>query len=129
MSSDARWLDNLDRANRELTSFLATPIIDARDRAGIIQAFEFTLELFWKTMQKLAPAHSLSATTPRAALQVGLRLGLIPLAHEETWARMLRDRNLTSHTYNESLAVEICQRIAADYQPRFHETLVAMHAL
>jgi hypothetical protein len=35
------------------------PIENDRDRAGIIQAFEFTFEQSWKSVQKLAAAQDL----------------------------------------------------------------------
>jgi nucleotidyltransferase substrate binding protein (TIGR01987 family) len=121
-------LENLERAHRQLCKFLSSPIEDERDRAGVVQAFEFTFELFWKTMQKLAAKQSLPAASPRAALQAGLGMALISLEKQETWAAMLRDRNLTSHTYNEDLANEIFHRIVGQYVACFAETLEKMRA-
>lgn len=60
-------LANLERAFAELESYLALPIAHGRDKAGLIQGFEFTFELFWKTFQKLAPEAGLEASSPREA--------------------------------------------------------------
>ena len=61
----------------------------------------------------------MSANTPRECLQQAYA------AHwfedEQAWMSMLKDRNLTSHTYKEELALEIYRRLPAHYQ--------AMHAL
>jgi len=36
----------------------------------------------------------------------------------DVWLQMLDDRNLTSHAYDETLAVRIYARIVHDYAPR-----------
>jgi len=67
MADPRQVLANLDRAMAELESYAALPIVHRRDKAGLIQAFEFTFELFWKTFQKLAPDAGLEAASPREA--------------------------------------------------------------
>ena len=47
------------------------------------------------------------------ALQQAYRLGW--LDDEERWLKLLDDRNLTSHTYREALALEIYRRIPAHH--------------
>jgi hypothetical protein len=39
---------------------------------------------------------------------------------------MLRDRNLTSHTYNRNLADEILERVLRDYVPCFRQALARL---
>jgi nucleotidyltransferase substrate binding protein (TIGR01987 family) len=116
-------LENLAKAHGRLREFSALPVVTDRDKAGIIQAFEFTFERFWKTFQKAAPEAGLGADSPRQALQAGVRMGYIPIEHEGVWARMLADRNLTSHTYWDDLADAVYARIVAEYLPCFDEAL------
>jgi len=116
-------LANLERAFSELESYLALPIAHARDKAGLIQGFEFTFELFWKTFQKLAPGAGLEASSPREALAAGVNLHFISVEESPHWAQMLRDRNLTSHTYNASVADEILARLTGDYVRCFRDAL------
>lgn len=79
-------------------------------RDGAIQRFEFTFELGWKALRKvLLDAHGIVANSPKAALREGLANGL--LADEDGWLAMLEDRNLTSHTYREPLAIEVASRL------------------
>jgi nucleotidyltransferase substrate binding protein (TIGR01987 family) len=121
-------LANLERAFSELESYLALPVAHARDKAGLIQGFEFTFELFWKTFQKLAPDAGLEASSPREALAAGAKLHLISVAEGPYWAQMLRDRNLTSHTYNANVADEIIGRLTNDYVQCFRSTLGRLRA-
>jgi nucleotidyltransferase substrate binding protein (TIGR01987 family) len=116
-------LNNLERAMAELESYAAMPIVNRRDKAGLIQAFEFTFELFWKTFQKLAPESGLEAASPREALIAGAKLHLITNDEADTWSQMLKDRNLSSHTYNAPLADEIVERLLGSYLACFRATL------
>ena len=76
MADHRQALQNLERAMGELESYAALPVVNRRDKAGLIQAFEFTFELFWRTFQKLAP-EGLEAPSPREALLAGVKLHLI----------------------------------------------------
>jgi nucleotidyltransferase substrate binding protein (TIGR01987 family) len=111
-------LENLARAHARLVEFAASPVSTERDKAGIVQAFEFTFERFWKVFQKLAPEAGLPADSPRQALQAEARMGYIPQEHQDAWARMLADRNLTTHTYREELANAVFERIVGEYLQR-----------
>ncbi|MBY0247235.1 MAG: nucleotidyltransferase substrate binding protein [Nitrospiraceae bacterium] len=71
-------------------------------RDSAIQRFEFTFELFWKSLKAYAEESGLEAFSPRDSLRVAFQLGVIQENTE--WFRMLEDRNLTSHTYNEATA-------------------------
>jgi nucleotidyltransferase substrate binding protein (TIGR01987 family) len=76
---------------------------------GTIQRFEFTFELFWKVVRRLLARQGVEANSPKTALQQAYRLGW--LNDEQQWLDVLKDRNLTSHTYREPLALEIYGRI------------------
>ncbi len=76
---------------------------------GTIQRFEFTFELFWKTLKLLLKDQGEEVTFPKEALRAAYRAGWID--DEATWLAMLSDRNLSSHTYNEALADEMYARI------------------
>jgi nucleotidyltransferase substrate binding protein (TIGR01987 family) len=125
----ASALHNLSRGLAQLEAFAALPIENERDKAGVIQAFAFTFELFWKYFQKVAPEAGLSASTPREALQAGLLLGLIVDAESAAWSLMLRDRNLSSHTYNEPVAAEILRHVLEQYLPCFRLTMARLAAV
>lgn len=76
---------------------------------GTIQRFEFVFELFWKTLRRVLQDQGIDAGTPRDVLRAGYEARL--LADEAAWLRMLRDRNDTSHTYDEAKAIAVYESI------------------
>lgn len=96
---------NAEQALAQLQSFLSSPAETDREKAGVIQAFEFTFEACWKLFQNLARGEGLDAPTPKKALGSALKMGLI--ANESLWLKMLEARNLTSHLYRRDLAEDV----------------------
>lgn len=78
-----------------------------------IQRFEFVVELCWKTLKKFLWREGLEANTPKEILRKAYAAKWI--SDEKLWLKMLEDRNLTSHTYKEALALEIYQHIKSYY--------------
>lgn len=78
-----------------------------------IQRFEFTIELYWKTLKKILATRGEIADYPKDILKASYKGHLID--DESIWLHMINDRNLTSHTYNEKLADEIYLRITNYY--------------
>lgn len=74
-----------------------------------IQRFEFCIELFWKLLKKICQYEGEEVNSPRSVLLTSHKLGLIE--NEALWLDMMEDRNLTSHTYKDSLAQEIYKHI------------------
>lgn len=92
------------RAAQRLADALAQPK-DEFIRDAAIQRFEFTFEIAWKTLKSYLEREGLEVRSPRAAIREGFSVGW--LAEDEGWLLMLELRNLSSHTYNESLAEQI----------------------
>lgn len=80
---------------------------------GTIQRFEFCIELFWKLLKRVLSEEGITTGTPREAIQQAYQAHWIE--NEQIWVQMLRDRNQTSHTYDEALADEIYARIPSYY--------------
>ena len=104
-------LDNLEHALNRLTEFQKLPVITDRDKAGIIQAFEFSFELLWKALQERAEEEGANVASPKKAFQYALKSGFIKPTEEKEWVKVLEDRNLCSHTYDEELADAVYERI------------------
>lgn len=106
-------LDNLAKALLKLKTFADRKEASELERAGVIQAFEFTFEQFWKLFARVAQSEGVLAGSPKAAIRFAFQRGFIN--HDELWLKMLEDRNLTSHTYNEALAERIYQAVRDAY--------------
>ena len=74
-------------------------------RDAVIQRFEFTYELAWKTIKAYLSTLDLTVLSPKDALKIAYQQGLITDA--AAWSELHVKRNLTSHTYDEILADEI----------------------
>ena len=99
----------LQRLDESLAYDLAQPlVVDA-----CIQRFEFCIELTWKTLKKCLAIEGIEANTPRECIQQAYAIHW--LNDETAWLSMLKDRNLTSLTYKEDLALEIYCRLPAHY--------------
>jgi nucleotidyltransferase substrate binding protein (TIGR01987 family) len=79
-----------------------------------IQRFEFCIELFWKVLKKFLQEEGSQAKSPKEALQEAFQLEWIH--DEQLWLTMLADRNSTSQTYNEELALKIYSHLHNYYQ-------------
>lgn len=108
-------LEKLEKAIIQLKKMLDLPPDHDGRREASIQCFEFVVELNWKTIKHfLKSVEEIEANSPKSVFREAFALGWID--NEELWVDMLRDRNLSSHTYNEDLANEILGRIPT-YMP------------
>ena len=78
-----------------------------------IQRFEFSFELAWKLMKAVLEYEGIEVSSPRSSIREGWKAGLI--ADAETWLDMQEKRNLSTHTYNESTALEVYRLIKEKY--------------
>ena len=116
-----KTIGNLQKAVAKLLQFTSQKNPSELERAGVIQAFEFTYELMWKAFKEIAEGDGLSAPSPKSACKAAFQLGLI--TEESVWLEIIKDRNLTCHTYNETLAQEIYLRIRDRYVAAMQATL------
>jgi nucleotidyltransferase substrate binding protein (TIGR01987 family) len=117
----SKSLANAEAALSQLTAFLEAPAVSDRDRAGVIQAFEFTFEAIWKLLKHLAEGEGLTAESPKRALIAAYKMGVVK--DETLWLEMLRDRNLTSHVYHVDLAERIFAAIRDRYAAALEESV------
>lgn len=80
---------------------------------GVIQRFEFTFELLWKTLKIFLFEEGLDCKSPKDCLRNAFKIGLI--GDEQLFLDMLTDRNKSTHTYSKEESEEIFERIKNDY--------------
>lgn len=121
---DIRWvqrLANFKRARARLVS--AVELAHSRDlsdleKQGVIQAFEFVFELAWNVMKDyFLYQGNPGITGSRDAIRNAFKHGLV--TDGEGWMEMIKSRNQSAHTYNESVANEITDKILNSYHGLF----------
>lgn len=88
---------------------------------GVIQRFEFTFELFWKTLKIFLQDKGIEARTPRDVFKEAFRLEW--LNDEGVFLGMLEDRNKTPHIYDKEESREIFTRIKDNHVPAIEMVL------
>ena len=74
-------------------------------RDSVIQRFEFSWELAWKMLKLRLAFLGVEALSPRDVFRQSLQAGLIQDGN--VWTEAQLHRNLTSHTYDEALAITV----------------------
>ncbi len=111
-----RWrqrFQNLERAQALLQKGLAIETPSDIEIQGIIQSFEFTFELSWKTMKDYLEAQGVVCSFPREVIKQAFHYQLI--SDGKTWLEMLSRRNQLAHTYDEKMALEAYNIIKNQY--------------
>ena len=116
-----RWTqrhDYFQKALQQLTTGLLTyPNLNELEKDGIIQRFEFTFELAWKTLQDYFAQESgyVDVKGPRTVLKQAIQDNLLEDGH--VWLQMLDNRNLLTHVYDEEESRQILADVASSYLP------------
>lgn len=106
--------ENFKKAFNKLKEFVDTDNGSEKDRGAIINAYQYTFELFWKTLQKyLQQQELLDELGPGSVIRTAFQYNIIQ--DGETYMYMLKDRNLVTYTYKEDVAEEIHNRIKEEY--------------
>ena len=111
---DERRVVKLAKAVESLRSMLSRFEREPGDdavRDAVIARFETAFELAWKSIRDwLAENHpEVEVFGAKSTLTKAFELGLVRDA--DAWSRMLKNRNLTTHTYDQALAVQVAAEI------------------
>ena len=118
---DIRWIQrfsNYKKALGQLTKFMERDSLNELEEQGLIQSFEYNHELAWKVQKDFLESQGVSdlfgsKNVAREAYKTGL------VDDGEVWMRMIKSRNLTSHTYNEETTEKIITAIVDEYYDAF----------
>jgi len=113
---DIRWkqrFSNYKKAYGQLSEFIARDKLNKFELQGLIQCFEYTFELAWKTMKDYLEEEGYDVRSPRTAIQTAFQAQLVKDGH--MWIDALEKRNLMAHTYDENLAIQAEKLIRTEY--------------
>lgn len=116
VNTDIRWkqrFQNYEKALQTLQEALARSELSTLERAGVIQIYEFTFELGWKTLKDFLEARDIPVKYPRDVIKEAFQYEIID--DGETWLSMLQERNIIAHTYNEATAGLVLDNIMKKY--------------
>src|SRR5438094_753599 len=86
------------------------------EKEGVVQRFEYSFELAWKTIKDFLEAGGvgISPVTARQVLKDAFVAKVI--ADGQVWIDMLDHRNLLSHTYDSAVFEEAVESIASGFR-------------
>lgn len=119
-------LESFEKALARLHEVLAeneTAIV----RDALIQRFEFTFETGWRAAYRWLRARG-AAVNEEAFSVLPRAFANQLVTSDDDWSEIRRNRNLTSHTYKEELAIEVAAFVRAVAIHRFDELLQTLKA-
>ncbi|NCN40767.1 nucleotidyltransferase [bacterium] len=132
--TDIRWHQRLNSFGSALAQLASGVSLSKQrelsrlEKQGLIQAFEFTHELAWNLLRDyFVHQGNTQITGSRDATREGFKMGL--LENGDGWMEMIKSRNQTSHTYNQSTADDIVQKIIQSYLSLFESLKQKMESL
>ena len=129
-NKDIRWIQrfqNFDRAFLLLRSALEERGLEQMselEKEGLIQRFEYSYELAWKTMKDYLEEQGtiINPVTPRNVIKEAFSAQIT--ADGQVWVDMMLHRNLLAHTYDFSKFKEVLDAVVGRYldaQEQLHE--------
>lgn len=120
MNQDVRWKQRFENFKK---AFLLLKEVEEMDylklnqleKEGLVQRFEFTLELAWKTLKDKMEDDGLilDQISPKSVIREAYQNKYI--SDPEVWFKMIGDRNLLSHTYDVSIFEKLVPLILKEY--------------
>ncbi|NOI35815.1 nucleotidyltransferase [Vibrio cyclitrophicus] len=119
-SNPDRWkqrLQNLMKAQQKLERACSQDSYNELELAGLVQTFEFSFELTWKTLKDLLEFEGFDVASPRSVFRTALEAKHLSSEQCEIMLEALIKRNLLSHTYDEKNVLEAQSLILESFSP------------
>lgn len=104
-NNNTRWqqrFQNFEKAFLHLQNAVLKTNLSDLEKAGLIQIYEFTFELGWKTVKDYLEEKDVAVKFPRDTIKEAFKYEVIE--DGDIWIDMLEKRNLMAHTYDETTA-------------------------
>jgi nucleotidyltransferase substrate binding protein (TIGR01987 family) len=125
MEKDIRWIQRFSNYRKALSRLTGAVQLSKErelsdlEQQGLIQAFEFTFELCWKTLQDLLIEEKgfEKGPGPNVIITLAIKEGYIH--GEDEWEEMKEARKRTAHAYDEQMAAAIAELIVSRFLGMF----------
>ncbi len=118
-AKEIRWKQRFQNFEKAFLQFdEAVSKIDSLsvlEKEGLIQRFEYTFELAWKTLKDFLESQEVEAKFPREVIKKGFQYEII--SDGEMWMDMLEKRNLMAHTYDEEIFEKAVSQVVNLFYP------------
>ncbi|HQO99111.1 MAG TPA: HI0074 family nucleotidyltransferase substrate-binding subunit [Caldisericia bacterium] len=102
-------LENFEKSIQKLDEVLSLKK-DSIIRDSAIKRFEISFDLCWKLIKVYAKKEGLDCNSPRECFKIAFQIKLID--YDNNFLKMIEDRNLTTHIYDESIADDVYSRLS-----------------
>ena len=124
---ELRWkqrFQNYEKAFIQLSDAVSQlDQLSTLEKEGLVQRFEYTFELGWKTLKDFFESKNVEVKFTRDVIKESFKTEL--LDDGEIWLEMLEKRNLMSHTYDEV----IFRSVLNDIESRYFDQLKKIYVL
>lgn len=118
-AKEIRWkqrFQNFEKAFLQFDEAVSTiDKLSVLEKEGLIQRFEYTFELAWKTLKDFLESQEVEAKFPREVIKKGFQYEII--SDGEVWMEMLEKRNLMAHTYDEEIFEKAVSQVVNLFYP------------
>lgn len=114
---EIRWKQRFQNFEKALALFgeavLEIDNLGQLEKEGLVQRFEYTFELAWKTIKDYLQSVGVGVKFPRETIKQAFHYGVIQ--NGEIWFEMLEKRNQMAHMYDEEHFNEVIESIENKY--------------
>lgn len=123
-NEDIRWIQRFNNYRKALARLgEAVALAEERDlsdleQQGLIQGFEFTCDMGWKTLQDFVVHHGYEGEREKP-VKIIIEAAARGIVDEKSWRSLYQGRCKTSHSYDEAIADDIAENILDTYHGLF----------
>jgi nucleotidyltransferase substrate binding protein (TIGR01987 family) len=123
-NEDIRWIQRFSNYRKALARLgEAVALAEERElsdleQQGLIQAFEFTCDMGWKTLQDYVTEHGYLGDREKP-VKIIIDASARGIINEADWRALYQARCKTSHSYDEAIANNIAKNVVITYHGLF----------
>ncbi len=118
MDNEIKWklkFNNFEKAFKKLSSIVQIGTLNELEKLALIQAFEYTFELAWKTMKAYLTMNGFEVASPRETIRRSFEAKYI--VDCDIWLESIDIRNLSSHAYDDRILEDTAAFIVNRFYP------------